>query len=272
MLRYLSRLRAFAVPLAMLAGIAAACFLGPSLLHIPPPVGGSAVSSGLPPLSAGHLLGTDQNGNDVFSRLLHGGRVSLAIAMTVNVVGILVGGTLGAASAQRGGFLDSLFMRAMDVLIAFPALVMILAVAEALGPGMRSTILALTFFSVPAFARVSRAATLRLRERPFMLAAVLSGTRPGAVLLRHIAPHVLPQLIAFGLLGMGVSIIIEGALSFLGLGIQPPDPSWGNMIAQGQQTLTVTPYLLIVPGCALFATVLAFNWLGEILRERWSET
>lgn len=258
------------IPLGVLLTIAAACVVGPLLLPIGAPIGGSAVDAGLPSFSPGHLLGTDQNGNDVLSRLLYGGRVSLAIACTVNLVGIFVGGVVGASSGQLGGLADSFLMRALDVLIAFPALVLVLAVAEALGPGTRSTILALTLFSIPAFARVSRAAALRLRERPFILAATLSGTGSWRILMRHFGPYILPQLVAFGLLGMGISIVIEGGLSFLGLGIQPPDPSWGNMIAMGQQTLSVRPLLLVVPSAALFATVLSLNLLGETLRERWS--
>jgi peptide/nickel transport system permease protein len=161
-------------------------------------------------------------------------------------------------------------MRVLDVLIAFPALVLALAIAESLGPSKSHTILALCFFSVPAFARVSRAATLRLRERPFMLAARLSGTGTGRILLRHITPNVLPQLVTFALLGMGIIIILEGALSFFGLGVPPPNPSWGNMIFEGQGILSAEPRLVLVPSAFLFITVLTFNLLGDALRSRWS--
>ena len=132
-------------------------------------------------------------------------------------------------------------MRVLDVLIAFPSLVLALAIAQSLGPSKLHTIYALSFFSVPAFARLSRASTLRLRERPFMLAARLAGTRAPRMLLRHVAPNILPQLVTFGLLGIGVTIILEGALSFLGLGVPPPDPSWGNMIFEGQAVLSAEP-------------------------------
>ena len=123
---------------------------------------------------------------------------------------------------------------------------------------------------MPAFARLSRAATLRLREQTFMLAARLSGTRAPRILLRHVAPNILPQLVTFGLLGMGVIIIIEGALSFFGLGVPPPAPSWGNMIAEGQGVLSAEPRLVLIPSAVLFVTVLAFNLLGDALRARWS--
>jgi peptide/nickel transport system permease protein len=259
-----------AVPAAVLVVIAAACFLGPLVLPVPPPVGGSVLDSYLDAGSPGHLLGTDPNGNDILSRILHGGRSSLVVAVAVNALGLLVGGTLGALSGHVGGAVDTVIMRVLDVLIAFPSLVLTLAVAQSLGASQTNTILALAFFSIPAFARISRAATLRLRELPFMAAAQLAGTSGWRVLLRHIAPNITPQLITFGMLGMGIVMVIEGALSFLGLGIPLPAPSWGNMIAQGQQSLSATPMLVVWPCAALFVTVLAFNLLGETLRARWS--
>jgi peptide/nickel transport system permease protein len=258
------------VPATILTVIVAACFLGPVVLPIPEPVGGNVLDSYLPAFSPGHLLGTDPNGNDILSRVLNGGQSSLVIALAVNVLGLLVGGTLGALSGFVGGRTDMVIMRLLDVLIAFPSLVLTLAVAQSLGPSRLNTILALAFFSVPAFARVSRAATLRLRELPFMAAAELCGTPAWRVLFRHLAPNIAPQLVTFGLLGMGIVIVIEGALSFLGLGIPAPAPSWGNMIAQGQQSLSATPMLVVWPSLALFVTVLTFNILGENLRSRWS--
>ena len=161
-------------------------------------------------------------------------------------------------------------MRILDVLIAFPSLVLALAIAERLGPSEVHAIWALCFFSVPAFARIARAATLRVREQNYIVAAGLSGTGHTATLLRHIAPNILPQLITFAFLGMGITIVLEGALSFLGLGIPPPAPSWGNMIAQGQGILSAEPKFTMLPSAALFITVVAFNLLGEGLRARWS--
>jgi peptide/nickel transport system permease protein len=266
----LARNLEIALPAAVLVIIAAACFLGPLVLPVPPPIGGSVLESYLDAGSPGHLLGTDPNGNDILSRILHGGRSSLVVAIAVNLLGLLIGGTLGALSGYLGGAVDTVIMRVLDVLIAFPSLVLTLAVAQSLGASQTNTILALAFFSIPAFARISRAATLRLRELPFMAAAQLCGTPGRRVLLRHIAPNITPQLITFGMLGMGIVMVIEGALSFLGLGIPLPAPSWGNMIAQGQQSLSATPMLVVWPCAALFVTVLAFNLLGETLRARWS--
>jgi peptide/nickel transport system permease protein len=237
---------------------------------VPKPTGGDILEANLPLFSPGHFLGTDQVGNDTLSRLLYGGRSSLQIALAVQLIGLVGGGLLGALSGYRGGLVDTLVTRMLDVLIAFPALVLALAIAQGLGPSKLNTIWALSFFSVPAFARISRAATLRLRERPFMLAARLSGTGSLRILLRHIAPNILPQLVTFGLLGMGIIIILEGALSFLGLGVPQPDPSWGNMIAEGQAVISAEPRFVLLPSAFLFITVLAFNLLGDALRARWN--
>lgn len=259
------------IPAGMLALILGACFLWPLIGPVPRPVGGSVMEASLPPLSPGHLLGTNQVGNDVWSRLLYGGRASLEVAFAVTLIGFFLGGTLGALGGYIGGALDPVIMRILDMMIAFPALVLALAIAQSLGPSQLNTIWAISFFSVPAFARVARAATIQLRERPFMVAAKLSGTKNWRVLLRHVAPNIVPQLVTFALLGMGIIIIVSGALSFLGLGIPPPHPSWGNMISNGQDSLSVYPRLVLIPSIALFITVLSFNLLGEALRARWSE-
>jgi len=258
-----------ALPGAFLILLFGACFLWPLVFHVPKPIGGSVLESNLPPLSPGHIFGTDPVGNDVFSRILYGGRVSIEVGLAVNLIGLAAGGLLGTVAAYRGGIVDTVVMRVLDVLIAFPSLVLALAIAEGLGPSELHVIWALSFFSVPAFGRIARAATLRIRGQTFMLAAALAGTRGRRMLLRHIAPNIMPQLVTFGLLGIGVAIILEGALSFLGLGIPPPAPSWGSMIAQGQGTLSVSPDLVLIPSAFLFATVVALNLLGDGLRARW---
>ena len=259
-----------AIPGGVIVLMLIACFLGPSILSLPAPIGGDILESNQPPFSPGHILGTDQVGNDTLARLLHGGRTSLQIAIAVNLIGIVVGGSLGALAAYFGGKVDPIIMRMLDVLIAFPSLVLAIAIAQSLGPSKVNTIFAIAFFAVAAFARISRAATLQLREQTFMTAARLSGTPAWRTLVRHIAPNILPGLITFALLGMGIIIILEGALSFLGLGVPAPDPSWGNMISNGQQTLSATPRYVLLPSAFLFVTVLAFNLLGDALRSRWS--
>lgn len=258
------------IPTAVIVLVFGACFIWPALFPLPKPVGGSIFEANLRPLSPGHILGTDPVGNDVLSRLLYGGRASLETSIAVNLIGLVLGGTIGALAGYLGGAADAVAMRALDVLIAFPALVLALAIADSLGPGQGHTILALCFFTVPIFARNARAATLRLRELTFMTAARLCGTRTWRMLLRHIAPNILPQLVTFGLLSMGTIMVIEGALSFLGLGIALPNPSWGNMIFQGQQSISATPLLVLFPSAFLFVSVLAFNLAGDALRARWN--
>jgi peptide/nickel transport system permease protein len=174
-------------------------------------------------------------------------------------------------SAQLGGAADAIIMRILDVLIAFPSLIFALAMVHALGPSPFSTVWALSFVSIPAFARIARGATLQLRDQPFLTAAALAGTGLVRTLVGHIAPNILAQLVTFALLGVGFVIILEGALSFLGLGVPPPGPSWGNMIAQGQQALTTSPELVLLPSTLLFVTVLSLNVLGEALRTRRSQ-
>src|SRR5215467_4017653 len=206
------------LPLGFLVLLAAACFIWPQIYPVPKPVGGSILEAGLPPFSPGHILGTDPNGNDVLSRILYGGQVSFEVGFAVTVIGLVIGSLLGMVAGYWRGAVDTTISRMLDVLIAFPALVLALAIAEGLGPSEPHVIWALAFFSVPAFGRVARGATIALRERTFMLAARLSGTRGHRVILRHVIPNIAPQLLTFSLLGIGVAMILEGALSFLGLG------------------------------------------------------
>jgi peptide/nickel transport system permease protein len=258
------------VPVGLLALIFALCFIWPLIGPVPKPTGGSILESNLPIGSSGHVLGTDQVGNDEWSRLLYGGRASLEVALAVTAIGLVGGGLLGALAGYLGTWRDATIMRIVDVLIAFPAIVLALAIAQGLGPSELHTIWALSFFSVPAFARIARAGTIRVREQTFMTAARLSGTPHRRMLLRHIAPNIFPQLVTFALLGLGITVVLEGALSFLGLGIPPPNPSWGNMLAQGRGVLSAEPRFVLLPSAALFVTVFSFNLLGDALRARWS--
>jgi peptide/nickel transport system permease protein len=257
------------LPAGFLIVLAAACFIWPHVYPVPRPVGGSILDAGLPPLSPGHIFGTDPVGNDVFSRILSGGQVSLEVGFAVTAIGLVAGGLLGTVAGYWGGAVDAIVMRVLDVLIAFPALVLALAIAEGLGPSETHVIWALSVFSIPAIGRIARGATLALREQAFMLAARLSGASWWRVILRHVIPNIMPQLMTFSLLGVGVVIILEGALSYLGLGIPLPEASWGSMIAQGQQTLSASPDLVLIPSAFLFATVVCLNLVGDALRERW---
>jgi len=258
------------IPAAMLFVIFFLCFLGPLIFAVPGPTYTNILDANEGLFSPHHLLGTDQVGYDILSRILYGGRASLEVALAVNGIGMVVGGFFGMVAGYIGGFRDAVMMRFIDVLIAFPGIVLAIAIAERLGPSEFHVILALTVFSVPAFARLARAATLRVREETFIVAARLSGTRTNRILSRHLLPNILPQLLTFNLLGMGIVVVLEGALSFLNVGIPAPQPSWGSMIANGQTVLTAEPRLVIVPSIALFLTVLSLNLLGDGLREHWS--
>ena len=255
------------VPVGVLILILAICFLLPLVVTLPSATSGNIIVNNEPPFSPGHLLGTDVQGVDLFSQLVYGGQVAFEVGISVTVIGIAIGGTLGVIAAYFGGWVDAVISRVFDILIAFPALVLALVIAEGLGPTEMHVIWALAVFGIPAVGRVARGATLTIRGLPFMTAARLAGTRRW----RIIARHVVPNIVTFSLLGLGIIIILEGALDFLGYGIQPPTPSWGNMISRGQQILSVQPEYVLIPSIALLITVAALNMLGDALRERWGE-
>jgi peptide/nickel transport system permease protein len=259
-----------AVPATVLVVLLFFCFIWPLVYPVPKPVGGSLTTVNLPLWSKGHILGTDQVGDDVMSRILYGGRVSFEIAAAVQAIGLVVGGLIGLVAAYRGGWTDAVLMRILDMFIAFPSLVLVLAIADSLGPSETHVIWALSAFSIPAFARVARAAALRLRDQPFVVAARLSGTRAWRIMFGHLVPNMIPQLLTFSLLGAGITIILEGALDFLGYGIPQPTASWGNMIATGETVISVYPRYVIVPSIFLLVTVISLNLLGDGLRARWS--
>lgn len=253
-------------PLAMAVAIVLLCLIGPSVLPLPPPVGGDVVEAALPLGAHGHALGTDANGNDVLSRLLHGGRASLALAFAVNVAGGIAGGLLGALCGFRGGRLDACVMRALDVPIAFPSLIAVIAVAQAFGHGIGPVAVTLTVFAAPGFARVARSAARPLATQPFVHAARLCGRSERAILVRHVWPAVTPTVVSYACLGVGTVVALEGALGLLGLGVPPPHPSWGNMIADGRESLLELRTPIFAPALLLAMTVWAFSALADALR------
>jgi len=250
--------------------IVLACYLGPALFNVPDPLVGELREANQPLFSPGHLLGTDTIGRDVLSRILYGGRLSIEVAVFTNLIGLAVGGALGVVAGFRRGRFDSVTMRLLDVLLAFPGLVLSIVIASYLGPSKQNVIFAISFFSIPAFARLARAATMKLREQTYVVAAGLSGQNDRTIIVRHIVPNVAPQLLTYSLLHVGIVIVIESALSFLGVGVPAPAPSWGNMISTGQIYLATHPALVLVPSAVLFVTVVAVNVLGDALRSRWA--
>jgi peptide/nickel transport system permease protein len=257
------------IPGVILAALLIGCFILPLTGVVPNPMTGDLTKTLRPPFSPGHILGTDTIGRDVMSRILYGGRTSIEVGVTVNVIGIAIGGSIGMFAGFRRGVLDSLIMRVLDVMLAFPALILTIVVATYLGPSELNVIWAISLFSIPAYARLARAVTLKMREHVYIDAARMSGRRDGAILLRHIAPNVLPQLVTYSLLQIGIVVMIEATLSFLGVGVGPQEASWGTMIASGQIYLSTNPALVLVPSAFLFVTVGCLNLLGDGLRSRY---
>jgi peptide/nickel transport system permease protein len=218
------------------------------------------------PPSAEHLLGTDNLGRDELSRLIHGARISLTVGLCAPVIGVTVGGFLGLLAGYFRGRFEALVVGGVDVLLAFPPLVLALAVTAYLGQTIPNLVMVLGVLGIPAFTRVARAATLSLAQREFVVAARALGATHARILFRELLPNVALPLIAFFLLAVAVTIVVEGALSFLGLGVPPPAPSWGIMIGEGRESPDLAPRLAFMPAAAMFLTVLAFNMVGDTLR------
>jgi peptide/nickel transport system permease protein len=221
----------------------------------------------LRPLSPGHLLGTDELGRDLLSRVLWGARVSLPVAFVAVSVGLVGGGVIGLASGYAGGLIDLLLMRVIDALLAFPGLILAIAVVAALGPGLRNAMIAIGIVAIPVYARLVRALVLQLRQMEFVLATRSLGATPFRLILRHLVPNLLNPVIVQVSLSAGFAILAEATLSFLGLGAQLPTPDWGQMINTGAAFLTNDPWLAIVPGAAISVTVYSFNFMGDALRD-----
>jgi len=219
------------------------------------------------PGQEGFLLGTDNLGRDMLSRAVYGARISLAVSVFAVVIGMAVGGGLGMLAGYYRGSVERIIMAGADAMLAFPALVFLLALAAVLGPSVRNLIIALGVLGVPAFARLSRANTLTFTNREFVVAARSLGARNSRILGLEILPNVLPPMAAYAFLNVAVLIVAEGSLSFLGLGVPPPTSSWGLMIAEGRDALATDPHITFVPAALMFLTVLAFNMIGDRLRE-----
>ena len=221
-----------------------------------------------------HLLGADDLGRDLFSRVIWGARVSLFIGVVAVALGFLIGGTIGLTAGYFRGRFEKIFMSAMDIMLAFPALILALAIVTFLSePGQQdaslSTItITLTILSIPALARITRASTLTFSQREFVQAARTLGAKNGRIIVREILPNVIPPMVSFSLIAIAIVIVAEGGLSFLGLSVSAPTATWGNMINEGRTALEIAPWIAFVPCLGMFLTLLSLNYAGDQLRRR----
>ena len=251
--------------LIVLAVVALLAVAGPAIWTIAPEA--TDPIHGLAGPSSAHPLGTDELGRDMLSRLLHGSRVTLLVGLAAMLAAILIGVIVGAVAGFKGGWIDGTLMRFTDAMLAVPAFFFILVVITVLGPGVATLVLVIGALSWMPVARVVYGETLRWKTAEFVIAAVSLGVSGPRLLLRHILPQVVPSLIVSATLGVAFAILTESAVSYLGLGVQPPLPSWGNMLQRAQLYVFTAPALAIYPGLAITVVVLAFNFLGDGLRD-----
>ena len=251
--------------LVLLAAVAALAIAGPLVWRIPPEA--TDPLHGLAGPSAAHPLGTDELGRDVLSRLLHGSRVTLLVGVAAMLAAVTIGVIVGAVAGYNGGLVDALLMRFTDAMLAVPAFFFILVVITVLGTGVATLVFVIGALSWMPVARVVYGETLRWKASEFVLAAQALGAAPARIVVRHVLPQAVPALVVSATLGIAFAILTESALSYLGLGVQPPLPSWGNMLQRAQQYLFTAPTLAIYPGVAITLVVLAFNFVGDGLRD-----
>lgn len=222
---------------------------------------------GCPAEEQQHFMGLDLNGRDLFSRIIYGTRTSLVVGFTSVAASIFVGTFFGLVAGYAGGWVDNVIMRFMDVLLAFPSLLLAIAIVTVLGPGLQNALLAIAIVAIPAYARLARASVLSIKELDYVTADRALGAKPARILFVHIFPNALTPLIVQGTLGIGTAVLDAAALSFLGLGAQPPTPEWGYILSESRSYVFTAPHLVFYPGLAIMLTVLGFNLLGDGMRD-----
>lgn len=214
-----------------------------------------------------HVLGIDGNVRDVFSRLIYGSRISLSLGFFTVTLALVVGATIGAIAGYKGGWLDNVLMRFMDVILGFPSLLLAIAIVMVLGRGLQNALLAIAVVTMPQYARVMRAQVLAIKESDFVAASRALGATPRRILLRRVVPNAMTPIVVLATLGIATAILEAAGLSFLGLGAQPPLAEWGTMLAQERNNVFTSPHLVFFPGLAIMITVLGFNLMGDGLRD-----
>ena len=214
-----------------------------------------------------HILGLDLNARDLYSRVIYGTRTSLSVGIITISLSIIAGTALGITAGFLGGTVDNVIMRLMDVVLAFPALLLAISIVTILGPGLTNALLGITITFIPQYARLSRASVLSIKEQEFVIAEQALGASPLRIVLGHILPNSITPIVVQGTLGVGTAILDAAALSFLGLGAQPPTPEWGQILSESRNYLFTSPHLVFFPGIAIMITVLGFNLLGDGMRD-----
>jgi peptide/nickel transport system permease protein len=265
-LRSFARDRAAVAAAVTLVVVLAAVLLG-SVLSGYGPDEADNLARYAPMGTPGHLLGTDQQGRDMLARLLFGGRVSLLVGVVPTLIASAIGLTLGLVAGFARGLADQIIMRCLDVVFAFPMVLLAIAIAGAMQPGVVTEIIAITIVLIPYVARLARTATEGVMPMPFIEAARAAGAKPLTIMLRYVLPNVFSPVVVYATTLMGLMIVVGSGLSFLGLGVQPPTADWGAMVGEGRVVLRRAPHVTVLPGCAILLVSLAFSFLGDGIRD-----
>jgi peptide/nickel transport system permease protein len=254
------------VAVALLATLVLTAIVGPSLVSYKPET--MDLDNLKQPPNAQHLLGTDSIGRDVLSRIVYGARISLSMGIVASAVSLCIGIFFGLIAGYFGKTVDAFLSQVFDIFLAFPSLLLAIGISAVMPPGLTSAMLAITLVGWAGFARLVRGITLSLKEQTYVEASRALGASPARILYRHILPNALPLILVAGSLRVGGFILLEAALSFLGLGVQPPTPTWGSMISLNRAYINSAPWMVIFPGLAISITVISFNILGDFLRDK----